>query len=105
MARWSHTDTSRAGAAARRSRMATVQARAPVAQGIERSPPERKVAGSIPAGRTPRTRWKRRVSQFKQSLQDLPYARLWKPNLETAGTAQRATASAGVLEVHLDVVA
>ena len=30
---------------------AKVEARAPVAQGIERSPPERKVAGSIPAGR------------------------------------------------------
>ncbi len=29
-----------------------VPLRAPVAQGIERSPPERKVAGSIPAGRT-----------------------------------------------------
>ena len=26
---------------------------APVAQGIERSPPERKVVGSIPTGRTP----------------------------------------------------
>src|SRR5262249_8905939 len=32
--------------------LARVQGRAPVAQGIERSPPERKVAGSIPAGRT-----------------------------------------------------
>ena len=30
----------------------TTQPPAPVAQGIERSPPERKVAGSIPAGRT-----------------------------------------------------
>ena len=30
--------------------------RAPVAQGIERAPPEREVAGSIPAGRIPAAR-------------------------------------------------
>jgi predicted ABC-type sugar transport system permease subunit len=32
---------------------ATLALPAPVAQGIERAPPEREVAGSIPAGRTP----------------------------------------------------
>src|SRR4051794_9564567 len=41
---------------ASRSTRATLPRQAPVAQGIERAPPERKAAGSIPAGRITRRR-------------------------------------------------
>src|SRR3954462_6309124 len=38
---------------------------APVAQGIERAPPERKAVGSIPTRRTSRTRHERRFASNK----------------------------------------